>query len=551
MFLKIILGYYTFIIAFILLFFNVFYAAPFLYFPVLIIMKMEINSFPMATITIDDVLKNLRVALNFERKELVLSAYEFAKEAHKGQKRKNGEDYIQHSLHTALNVARIGMRSRTIAASLLHDVPEDTSVTLREIEEKFGKEIAFIVSGVTKLGHIKLRETKEELYLENLRRMFLAMASDIRVVIIKLADRLHNMETLASLPEEKIKRIARETMEIFVPIANRLGIGDVKIKLEDLAFKYLDPENYEKIKKIKETEYGQMKKNMEQVVSELKKELKKESIDFIDISGRTKSLYRLFIKLQDHNMDIHKIYDLAGIRIIVPSVSNCYETLGIVHRVYHPLIGRIKDYISLPKPNGYQSIHTTIFAPGGKFLEVQIRTQQMHDESEFGIAAHWIYNEQKRGWRDFFTFGETKMVPKEELIWINQLKEWQTEIGKDNKDFLEDLKVDFFKNHIFAFTPKGEVIDLPEESTPVDFAYHVHSEIGNRAVGAKIDGKMVPLDYQIRNGEVVEILISRDPKKPSRDWLKFVKTSVAKSHIRKNLKEESSLSLKSFFKKKF
>lgn len=492
----------------------------------------------MATLTIDDVLKNLRVESSSERKELISRAYEFAKEAHQGQKRKNGEDYIQHSLHTALNVARIGMRSKTIAASLLHDVPEDTNVTLREIEEKFGKEITFIISGITKLGRIKLRETKEELYLENLRRMFLAMASDIRVVIIKLADRLHNMETLDSLPEEKIKRIAMETMEIFVPIANRLGIGDVKIKLEDLAFKHLDPENYEKVKKMEETEYGQMQKNMERVIFELKKELKKEGINFIDISGRAKSLYRLFVKLQSHDMDINKIYDLAGIRIIVPSISDCYETLGIVHRVYHPLIGRIKDYISLPKPNGYQSIHTTIFAPEGKFLEVQIRTQQMHDESEFGIAAHWIYNEQKKDWRDFFTFGEKKIVPEEELVWINQLRDWQTEIGKDNKEFLEDLRVDFFKNHIFAFTPRGEVIDLPEESTPIDFAYKVHSEIGNRATGAKIDGKMVPLDYRIRNGEVVEIITSRDSKKPSRDWLKFVKTSVAKSHIRKNLKEE-------------
>ena len=502
-------------------------------------------------ITIEDVLKNLRVELTPDRKELILRAYEFANVAHKSQKRKSGEDYIQHALHTALYVARIGMRSKTIAASLLHDVPEDTSVTLREIEEKFGKEIAFIVSGITKLGRIKLRETKEELYLENLRRMFLAMASDIRVVIIKLADRLHNMETLASLPEEKRKRIALETMEIFVPIANRLGIGDVKTRLEDLAFEYLDRENYEKIKKLEETEYDQMKNNLKQVISESKKELKREGINFIDISGRAKSLYRLFVKLQNHNMDIHKIYDLAGIRIIVPSISDCYETLGIVHRIYHPLIGRIKDYISLPKPNGYQSIHTTIFAPEGKFLEVQIRTQQMHDESEFGIAAHWIYNEQKKDWRDFFTFGKKKIVPEEELAWIKQLKDWQTEIGKDNKDFLEDLKIDFFKNHIFAFTPRGEVIDLPEESTPIDFAYHVHSEIGNRTVGAKVDGKMVPLDYKIRNGEVVEIITSRDPKKPSRDWLRFVKTSVAKSHIRKNLKDEPSSGLRNFFQKKF
>lgn len=488
-------------------------------------------------LTLEDIFKNLKVDLTPKRKELIENAYEFAKKAHTGQKRKNDEDYIQHSLHTALNVARIGMRSKTIAASLLHDVPEDTNVTLREIEEKFGKEIAFMVSGITKLGRIKLRETKEELYLENLRRMFLAMASDIRVVIIKLADRLHNMETLDHLPPEKQKRIALETLEVFAPIANRLGMGDVKNRLEDLSFQYLDSENYDYVKKLEEQEYGLMKKNIDLVISELKKELKKEKINFLDISGRAKSLYRFFLKLKDHQMDVSKVYDLAGVRIIVPSISDCYETLGIVHRRYHPLIGRIKDYISLPKPNGYQSIHTTIFAPKGKFLEVQIRTQKMHDESEFGIAAHWIYSEKKSSWRDFFTFGRKQIVPETELAWVSQLKEWQNEIGKDSKDFLEDLKIDFFKNHIFAFTPLGEIIDLPEESTPIDFAYHVHSEIGNRAVGAKADGRMVPLDYKIRNGEVIEIITSRDFKKPSQDWLRFVKTSLAKSHIRKNLKE--------------
>ncbi len=488
-------------------------------------------------LTLEDIFKNLKVNLTPKRKELIENAYEFAKKAHAGQKRKNDEDYIQHSLHTALNVARIGMRSKTIAASLLHDVPEDTNVTLREIEEKFGKEIAFMVSGITKLGRIKLRETKEELYLENLRRMFLAMASDIRVVIIKLADRLHNMETLDHLPPEKQKRIALETLEVFAPIANRLGMGDVKNRLEDLSFQYLDSENYDYVKKLEEQEYGLMKKNIDLVISELKKELKKEKINFLDISGRAKSLYRFFLKLKDHQMDVSKVYDLAGVRIIVPSISDCYETLGIVHRRYHPLIGRIKDYISLPKPNGYQSIHTTIFAPKGKFLEVQIRTQKMHDESEFGIAAHWIYSEKKSSWRDFFTFGRKQIVPETELAWVSQLKEWQNEIGKDNKDFLEDLKIDFFKNHIFAFTPLGEIIDLPEESTPIDFAYRVHSEIGDRAIGAKADGKLVPLDYKIRNGEVVEIITSRDFKKPSQDWLRFVKTSIAKSHIRKNLKE--------------
>lgn len=491
-------------------------------------------------ITVEDVLKNLKVKRNPKREALIKSAYEFAEKAHRGQKRKSGEDYIQHSLRTALNIARIGMGSKTIAAGLLHDVPEDTEVTLQQVENQFGHEIAFMVDGVTKLGKIKLRGTKEELYLENLRKMFLAMASDIRVVIIKLADRLHNMETLGALPEEKQKRIAMETLEVYVPIANRLGIGEIKGRLEDLAFKYMDRENYEHTRKLSESEFGQRKKNVDKAVSELKKELEKEGIKVIDIYGRTKHLYRLFKKLQRHDMDINKIYDLAGIRVIVPEVADCYEALGIVHKKYRPLVGRIKDYISLPKPNGYQSIHTTIFGPEGKILEVQIRTQKMHDEAEFGIAAHWIYSEQKN-WMDFLRLNKKEKVPEEELSWIRQLREWQNELGKDNQEFMEGLKIEFFKNHIFAFTPHGDVIELPEEATPIDFAYRVHSEIGDRAVGAKADGKMVSLDHKIKNGEVIEIVTSKEHKNPSRDWLRFVRTTLAKSHIRKALKKEGML----------
>ena len=487
---------------------------------------------------IDDVLKNLKVPLTSEREALIRSAYEFARVAHREQKRKSGEDYIQHPLGTALNLARIGMGSKTIAAGLLHDIPEDTNVTLKELEEKFGHEIAFIVSGITKLGKIKLRETKEELYLENLRRMFLAMASDIRVVLIKLADRLNNMESLDSLPEDKQKRIALETMEVFVPIANRLGIGELKSKLEDLAFKYLELENYEYTKKVREEVFGERKKNVEKSVQELKKELLRDGIKVVEIYGRVKSLYSLFQKLKKHEMDINKVYDLAGIRIIVPEVADCYEALGIVHKKYHPLVGRIKDYISLPKPNGYQSIHTTIFGLEGKILEVQIRTKKMHDEAEFGIAAHWVYSEEGKDWKSIF-FKKKNKFPEEELVWVKQLREWQNEIGKDNQEFLESLKIDFFKNHIFAFTPRGDVIDLPEEATPIDFAYKVHSEIGNRAVGAKADGKMITLDYKIKNGEVVEIIVSKENKIPSRDWLRFVRTSLAKSQIKKAEKKKN------------
>ncbi|NTU67027.1 MAG: bifunctional (p)ppGpp synthetase/guanosine-3',5'-bis(diphosphate) 3'-pyrophosphohydrolase [Candidatus Moranbacteria bacterium] len=495
---------------------------------------------PEKRITIEDILKSVH-KLDAKKEALIRSAYEVALKAHTGQKRKSGVEYIQHPLHTALNLAKIGLGSHTISAGLLHDVPEDTETTLEEIEKKFGKEIATLVDGVTKLGKIKLRGTKEELYLENLRKMFLAMASDIRVVLIKLADRLHNMETLSHVPPEKQQRIAMETLEVFAPIANRLGIGEIKARLEDLSFKYLDPENYEEVSKLVKEQYSQRKKYVDKAISELKKELLREGIDVIDIYGRTKHTYSLFQKLKRHDMDINKIYDLVGVRIVVPEVVNCYETLGIVHKKYRPLVGRIKDYISLPKPNGYQSIHTTIFGPEGKFLEVQIRTKKMDDEAEFGIAAHWIYSEKKQALKDIFFRNKKTVIPEKDIAWVRQLREWQNELGKDDQEFMESLKIDFFKNHIFAFTPSGDIIDLPEEANTIDFAYRVHSEVGNRATGAKVNGKMVPLDYKIRNGDVIEILTSRDHKTPSRDWLRFVRTSNAKSHIRRMLKKKGLL----------
>ncbi|HRZ95180.1 MAG TPA: RelA/SpoT family protein [Candidatus Moranbacteria bacterium] len=495
---------------------------------------------PFQTLTIEDILKNTKFIGDAKREARIRSAYEIALLAHKGQKRKSGEDYIQHPLHTALTLAKIGMGSKTISAGLLHDVPEDTKTTLSEVENKFGHEIASLVDGVTKLGKLRLKGTKEEIYLENLRKMFLAMAEDVRVVIIKLADRLHNMETLESVDKEKQHRIALETMEIFAPLANRLGIGEIKARLEDLAFRHLDSKNYEYVSKLSRKEFEQRKKYVDKVVFELKKELLKSGIKVISVSGRTKHLYSLYQKLERHDMDINKIYDLAGIRIIVPELANCYETLGIVHKKYRPLVGRIKDYISLPKPNHYQSIHTTIFGPEGKFLEIQIRTKKMHDEAEFGIASHWIYSENKKSFTDLL-FRKKAKVPEKEMAWMRQLREWQKEFGTDDGEFIETLKIDFFKNHIFAFTPLGDIIDLPEDATPVDFAYQVHSEIGNRTMGAKVNGKMVPLDYKIKNGEVVEIITSRDPKKPSRDWLKFVRTSNAKSHIRRFMKKEGIL----------
>lgn len=488
------------------------------------------------TVSIDDILKNAKFEITLKRKELIFKAYEFAQKAHAGQKRRSGEDYIQHSLQTALILAKIGMRSKTISAGLLHDVPEDTNVTSEEIKNNFSEEISFLVDGVTKLGKLKLRGEKQEDYLENLRKMFLAMSSDIRVIIIKLADRLHNMRTLEFNPPDKQQRIARETMDILVPIANRLGMGEIKIELEDLAFKFLDRESYLLIKKMREKEVKHYKKYIEKASTEIKRDLLKEGVQVLNIFGRTKGVFRIYEKLKRHDMDINKIYDILGIRVIVPDVSDCYRSLGIIHKKYHPLVGRIKDYISLPKPNGYQSIHTTLFGPEGKILEIQIRTQLMEDEAEFGIASHWIYSEKKFNFRNLF-FDKKVKVPEKELLWIKQLREWQKSLGENDGEFMEALQVDFLKNQIFAFTPKGNIINLPEGATPIDFAYRIHSDVGNRTIGVKANGKIVPIDYIIRNGDVIDIIISKNPKKPSRDWLRFVKTSGARGHIKKFYKE--------------
>lgn len=491
------------------------------------------------TPTLKDLLSMRRTSFSWEQIDRISRAYEFAKAAHAGQKRKSGEEYFNHSVQTAATLLKMGLGSNTAVAALLHDVPEDTPVSLKEVEKEFGKEIAFIVDGVTKLGKIKLRGQREEYYLDNLRKMFLAMAADIRVVLIKLADRLHNMKTLDSLPTDKQQRIAKETMEIFAPIANRLGIGEIKGQLEDLAFKYLDRKNYDRVVKLEKEAFEERKQYVNRAIEELRKELLKEKIKVIDIHGRAKHYYSLYLKLKKHENDLGKIFDIVAIRIIVPTIVDCYETLGIVHNKYRPLIGRIKDYISLPKPNGYRSIHTTIFGPEGKMLEIQIRTERMHDEAEFGIAAHWIYTEKKT-WKDLILRrAQSKVIiPEKDLEWIKQLQSWQKETGGRSDEFWSSLKIDFFKNHIFAFTPMGDVVDLPEKATPVDFAYKIHTDIGNRTNGAKVNGKMVSLDHNIKNGDVIEILMSRENKLPSRDWLKFVKTSFARSKIKHELRKK-------------
>ncbi len=357
----------------------------------------------MDAITIEDIIKASRFPWRGDQEKIIREAYKFAAVAHEGQLRRSGEPYITHCLHAAKILAETGMDATTISAGLLHDVPEDTTITIKEIEDKFGEEVAYLVNGITKLGKIRLRGSKEEYYLENLRRMFLAMAQDIRVVIVKLADRLHNMRTLEYVPPEKRERIARETFEIYSPLANRLGIGEIKSELEDLCFQYLDPENFVYTKELQETYLAEGKTYIEETSKLIRNILTKERIKVLDIHGRTKNLYRLFKKLERHDMDITRIYDLVAIRVIVPEVADCYEALGIIHREYRPMVGRIKDYISLPKPNGYQSLHTTIFGPKGRIVEVQIRTRKMHNEAELGIAAHWLYAEEaNRGWRSLF-----------------------------------------------------------------------------------------------------------------------------------------------------
>lgn len=454
--------------------------------------------------------------------DLVRLAYDYAKEAHKGQKRLSGEDYIQHPLHTASNLVEMGLDEKIIIAGLLHDVPEETSVSLEDIRKNFGKDIATLVAGITKLGKIKYRGMQR--YVENLRKMFLAMAKDVRIILIKFADRMHNLKTLDALPEEKRRRIALETLEIYSPIANRLGMGEIKGILEDLSFPYVLPEEYEWLLKETKRRISEEEKYLEEVRKEIKKTLIKENIETISIHGRTKYLYSLYKKLLTKNKEFDKIYDLVALRIIVPTISDCYSTLGIIHKYWKPLKGRIKDYIATPKPNGYQSLHTTVFCLDGKLVEFQIRTAQMHEFAEYGIAAHWHYSESGKP-------KSGKSITVDSPAWIKDLISIQKE-SKNKRRYLESIKVDIFQNRIIVFTPKGDVIDLPEYSTSVDFAYHIHTDIGNKCIGAKINEKIASLDTVLKSGDMVEIIIDKNRKKPSTDWLSFVKTHLAREKIR-------------------
>lgn len=475
---------------------------------------------------------------------LIERAYEFAQEAHKAQKRLSGEDYIFHCLAAAEIVADLKVDSKTVAATLLHDVLEndespETEKLEKRLEKEFGKEVYNLVKSVTKIKKIKYHGVNRA--VENLRKMFLAIAEDLRVVLIKLADRLHNMRTLDSMLSEKQYRIANETMNIYAPLADRLGIGKIKGELEDLSFKYLMPGEYNWLLNQVRDQFEQREKYLEKITPDLKKELAKEGIKEIEVHWRAKHYYSLYRKLQRYEMNLSRIYDLVALRVIVPSVEDCYATLGVIHKLWRPLPGRIKDYIALPKPNGYQSIHTTVFCQGGKITEIQIRTPKMHEEAERGIAAHWYYAEQKTIKSYFKKIFSP--APEKELKWIQQLQEWQKDIKGSPEEFFGSLKIDFFKDRIFIFTPQGDVIDLPEGATPIDFAYQIHSDIGHHCQGARVDGKMVSLGTQLRNGQVVEI-ITQKQSRPSRDWLKFAKTNQAQNKIKQWLnKNQSGLSL--------
>ncbi|HLC39149.1 MAG TPA: RelA/SpoT family protein [Patescibacteria group bacterium] len=493
-------------------------------------------------IKIDEVLK---ICAKYQSKtdlELIKKAYLFSDHAHFGQKRKSGEDYIQHPLQLAKTLAELGLDAPTIEAGLLHDTVEDAGINLTQIEKEFGKDVAVLVAGVTRVSKVRLKSDyvennlnpREKSQLENLRKMFIAMSEDLRVIFIKLADRLHNMRTLYALPASKATRIARETLEIYAPIAHRLGIGEIKGELEDLAFPYVYPEDYKTVKSLVGVRRLENEIYVDLVISKIKSELKKRGIKFTNINGRAKHLYSLFKKLKKHNQNMSKIYDLIAIRIICKTVSDCYEILGEIHQFFKPLPGYIKDYIAMPKPNGYQSLHTTVFALKGRICEIQIRTINMHDHAEKGVAAHWHYTNNTGEKNEIEKRGI--FAPKKEIAWIADLARWQEKLNNP-QEFKKVLKMDFFSDRIFVFTPEGDVRNLPQSATPIDFAYSVHTEIGGTCRGAKVNGKMASLDYKLKNGDMIEIITAKNST-PRPDWLKLVKTTQARSKIRTYLKNK-------------
>ncbi len=477
----------------------------------------------------NDFLSKIQHKFSDKEKALLEKAFVFAGRAHQGQKRFSGSDYVSHPISTAQILGEIFPSATTIAATLLHDVPEDTKTGIDEIKKEFGVEVSALVDGVTKLGKVRLRNSKDKYYVENLRKMFVATSKDIRVILIKLADRIDNMRTLQFVKAEKQKRIAEETLEIFAPIANRLGIGEWKDELENLAFKIVYPEEFKKTEQSLIQALPDREATLKQLQKEVSEILRVEGVKFERITARIKRPYSLYKKLPRYDNDIYKIYDLLALRVITQSTSECYAALGAIHKHLQPVPGRVKDYIALPKPNGYRSIHSTVFDKNKRIFEIQLRTAQMHDEAERGIAAHWSYEES----------GKKGELHQMRVQWIEDLQEMQDQV-LNAEEFLRALKFDFFQNRIFVLTPKGDVKDLPEGATPIDFAFSVHSDLGFYMQGAKVNNKMVKIDHVLHSGDVVEIVKSKKPIKVSQDWLKQVKTSMARQKIRHYLEENQT-----------
>ena len=466
---------------------------------------------------------------------LVARAYAFAELAHGPQKRRSGEPYFNHAKATAETLAEWKMDDATVAAGLLHDTVEDTGAPLETVRKDFGEDVAFLVDGVTKLGHLKYRGAKEK--AENLRKMVLALSQDLRVIFIKLADRLHNMRTLAALPPEKQKRVALETDEIYASLAYRLGMHHLSGELQDLAFPYLHPDEYRWLLAETRERYGERLDYLKKVKPLLARALAARGIHPVAIDIRAKRYASLYKKLLRRGMDIEKVHDLAAMRVIVNSVAGCYAALGAVHEAWPPVPGRIKDYIAVPKPNGYRSLHTTVLGPGHKTVEIQIKTQEMAEENEHGVAAHWLYDRRRSG--EPVAYRGRRLA--KELAWVQQLAAWQEKFAEREEhpeEFLEAMKKNFFADRIFAVTPRGDAIDLPLGATPIDFAYHIHTDVGNSAVGAKVNGAIATLDHKLKSGDVVEILVQKG-KKPSDGWLRFVATSIARDHIKAALKKKT------------
>ncbi len=468
---------------------------------------------------------------------MIEKAYRLADEAHKEQKRKSGEPYIIHPLNVASILAHLEMDKETIVAGILHDVVEDTIMTEEDLEREFGKDVALLVDGVTKLEKIPLSastdvsDAKLEMQAENLRKMFLAMAKDIRVIMIKLADRLHNMRTLQYQKPESQQRIAKETLEIYSPIAQRLGISKIKVELDDLSLKYLEPDVYYDLVEKIAARKSERERYIKSIVDEVREHIEKAGIQ-ANIDGRVKHFFSIYKKMKNQNKTLDQIYDLFAVRIIVDSVMECYAALGVIHEMYKPIPGRFKDYIAMPKPNMYQSLHTTLIGSTGQPFEIQIRTFDMHKAAEFGIAAHWKYKEASDG-------KKVEAQEEEKLVWLRQILEWQQDMS-DNKEFMNLLKsdLDLFSDNVYCFTPSGEVKNLPKGSTPIDFAYSIHSAVGNKMVGARVNDKLVTIDYVIKNGDRIEIITSQNSKGPSRDWLNLVKSTQAKNKINQWFKNE-------------